>query len=60
MKLNHEVEVVVSDPGVVSVLDAHFDEDVAASKLIKEARWAHRGLPQRLQEKLVRPLRGRF
>ena len=60
MKLNHEVEVVVSDPRVVSVLDAHYDEDVANSELIKDARWAHRSLPQRVQEKLVRPLRGRF
>jgi cardiolipin synthase A/B len=60
MKLNHEVEVVVSDPAVCAVLDAHYDEDLASSILIEEARWAHRSLGQRFQEQLVRPLRGRF
>jgi cardiolipin synthase len=60
MKLNHEVEVVVSDPSVCAVLDGHYDEDVANSILIEEARWAHRSLGQRVQEQLVRPLRGRF
>ena len=60
MKLNHEVEVVVADPDVVATLDRHYDEDVARSILIEEPRWAHRPLVQRVQEQLVRPLRGRF
>lgn len=60
MKLNHEVEVVVSDPAVCAVLDGHYEEDVSNSILIEEARWAHRSLGQRAQEQLVRPLRGRF
>lgn len=60
MKLNHEVEVVVSDPSVCAVLNDHYDTDVGNSILIEEARWAHRPLTQRLQEQLVRPLRGRF
>ena len=60
MKLNHEVEVMVLDADVVAELDRHYDEDVADSEQIVEARWAHRSQPQRLFEHLVRPLRGRF
>ena len=60
MKLNHEVEVMVLDPGVVAELDRHYDEDVANSVQILESRWAHRSRPQRVLEHLVRPLRGRF
>lgn len=60
MKLNHEVEVMVLDHGVVSELNGHYDEDVADSEQIIESRWAHRSVPQRALEHLVRPLRGRF
>jgi cardiolipin synthase len=60
MKLNHEVEVMVLDRGVVAELDRHYDEDVANSEQIIESRWAHRSHPQRALENLVRPLRGRF
>ncbi len=60
MKLNHEIEVMVMDAGVVAVLDRHYDEDVANSEQIIESRWAHRSKPQRVMEHLVRPLRGRF
>ena len=60
MKLNHEVEVVVADPSVCAVLDGHYDEDIGNSIRIEEARWAHRSFGQKVQEQLVRPLRGRF
>lgn len=60
MKLNHEIEVMVLDAGVVAELDRHYDEDVANSEQIIESRWAHRSTPQRILEHVVRPLRGRF
>lgn len=60
MKLNHEVEVMVLDHGVVAELNGHYDEDVANSEQITESRWAHRSVPQRALEHVVRPLRGRF
>ncbi len=60
MKLNHEIEVMVLDRGVVAELDGHYDEDVSNSEQIIESRWAHRSRPQRLMEHVVRPLRGRF
>lgn len=60
MKLNHELEVIVLDGGVVAELDRHYDEDVADSERIREARWARRGVPQRAMELVVRPLRGRL
>ena len=60
MKLNHEIEVMVIDAGIVAELDRHYDEDVANSEQIIESRWAHRSKPQRVMEHLVRPLRGRF
>lgn len=60
MKLNHEVEVVVIDPDVVAELDRHMDEDLRHAVKVEEAAWAHRSLPQRAQELLVRPLRGRL
>ncbi|MEX2659291.1 MAG: cardiolipin synthase [Acidimicrobiales bacterium] len=60
MKLNHEVEVMVLDHGVVAELNGHYDEDVANSEQIIESRWAHRSVPQRALEHVVRPLRGRF
>jgi cardiolipin synthase A/B len=60
MRLNHEVEVVVLDPEVVAILDRHYDADVAESELVDGSRWARRGLAQRVQEQIVRPLRGRL
>ena len=60
MKLNHELEVIVLDHDVVAELDRHYDEDVAASELIREGRWSNRGLPQRAMELVVRPFRGRL
>lgn len=60
MKLNHELEVIVLDRDVVAELDRHYDEDVAASRQIREGRWSNRGLPQRAMELVVRPFRGRL
>lgn len=60
MKLNHELEVIVLDRGVVAELDGHYDEDVADSDLIRQAGWADRGLGQRAAELVVRPFRGRL
>lgn len=60
MKLNHEIEIVIPDPDVVSVLDRQLDEDLDRSTLIREARWRRRPVPQRLLETVVAPFRGRL
>lgn len=56
--LDDEVNVVVIDPDVVAVLDAHFDEDRAASEPVDRHAWPDRSLTQRALE-VVAGLGGR-
>lgn len=48
--LDDEVNLVVVDPAVTAVLDAHFDEDLAASAPVDAATWDERSLVQRARE----------
>ena len=48
--LDDEVNLVVLDPEVVSVLDADFDADVARAEAVDPAEWPERGLAQRAKE----------
>ena len=42
-QLDEEVNVVLFDAGLVDLLDAHFDEDVARSHPVDPAEWTARG-----------------
>jgi cardiolipin synthase len=48
--LDDEVNVVVFDPEVVAVLDADFEDDLAASAPVDRQAWPERGLAQRAME----------
>lgn len=53
MQHDEEANVVVVDADVVSILDAHFDEDLADSIQLDPARWADRALTQKVAEKVT-------
>ncbi|MEU9143935.1 phospholipase D-like domain-containing protein [Streptomyces sp. NPDC048349] len=57
--LDHDEEVMlaVMDAEFTAVLDAHYDEDLEASELIRPDRWKRRSLLQRARETSVLPLR---
>ena len=57
-KLDEEINVVVLDPDLVTILDAHFDADLEQSERVKPGGWAERSLPQRTTELGARLLRG--
>ncbi len=48
-----EVDLVILDPEVVAVLDAHYEEDVERSEDLDLARWEQRGFLQRVREQAV-------
>ena len=48
--LDEEINVVVLEPDLVGVLDAHFDEDLERSERVAPGRWEDRSLPQRALE----------
>jgi cardiolipin synthase len=54
---DEEINVVALDPELVRVLDEQFDEDLERSVRIERGRWRRRNAWQRLNEKLVAPLR---
>jgi cardiolipin synthase A/B len=56
-KLDEEINLVAWDPGLVSVLDAHFDEDIKRSVEITAGRWEQRSMPQRALERAAGLLR---
>jgi cardiolipin synthase len=58
--LDEEVNVVVVEPGLVSVLDAHFDEDLSRSAALEPDRWQRRSFAQRAAEAVVAPVRRLF
>lgn len=49
--------LAVMDAGFTSTLDAHYDEDLRASELIRPDRWKRRSLLRRAGETAVRPIR---
>jgi cardiolipin synthase len=51
-QFDEEANVILFDPGVVDILDAHLDDDLRSSELIDPADWAERGLLQRAGERL--------
>ncbi|MEV5318214.1 phospholipase D-like domain-containing protein [Streptomyces sp. NPDC052687] len=57
--LEHDEEVMLAvlDPAFTATLDEHFDEDAAASELIRPGRWKQRSLLQRAREAAVQPIR---
>ena len=50
LTLDDEVNVVVLDPGVVEVVDAHFEADLDRAEAVDPARWSGRDLAQRARE----------
>ncbi|MFF4321187.1 phosphatidylserine/phosphatidylglycerophosphate/cardiolipin synthase family protein [Streptomyces sp. NPDC001568] len=57
--LDHDEEVMLAvlDERFTEILDGHFDEDIAASELIREGRWKRRPTLQRARELAVQPIR---
>ncbi|MFE9560103.1 phosphatidylserine/phosphatidylglycerophosphate/cardiolipin synthase family protein [Streptomyces sp. NPDC006487] len=57
--LDHDEEVMlaVMDGEFTAVLDAHYDEDLKASDLIRPDRWKRRSVLQRARETAVLPIR---
>jgi cardiolipin synthase len=58
--LDEEINMVVLDKDLVSVLDRHFDEDLERSVRIEPGRWQRRSAAQRTIEKVVTPIRRLF
>jgi cardiolipin synthase len=56
-RLDEEINVVVLEPDLVSVLDAHFDQDLERSERVAPGSWHERSLPQRALELGARLLR---
>ncbi|MCZ9340136.1 phospholipase D-like domain-containing protein, partial [Streptomyces sp. TRM76130] len=54
---DEEVMLAVLDQEFTATLDAHFDADTAASRLMKPGRWKRRSLLQRAREYAVQPIR---
>ncbi len=50
LSLDEEVNMVVFDPQVVTVLDAHFDDDLSGSEDIDPGQWKDRSVLQRAKE----------
>lgn len=48
--LNEQLGLLLDDVDVTSVLDRHFDEDLADSRRVSAGQWRERGLGQRLVE----------
>ncbi len=48
---DEETNVIIFDPDVVDILDAHLRDDLRSSRALDPAEWADRGLMQRAAEK---------
>jgi cardiolipin synthase len=58
--LDEEINMVVLDDDLVSILDRHFEEDLERSVRIEPGRWQRRSAVQRAIEKVVTPVRRLF
>jgi cardiolipin synthase len=54
---DEEVAMVVIDQPTVDLLEQQFLDDLERSRRIDLTRWENRGLPQRLKEQAVKPIR---
>lgn len=52
MQHDEEANVVIVDEDIVSILDEHLDHDLTQSIELDPHRWADRGIPQRMAEKV--------
>lgn len=52
MQHDEEANVVIVDEEIVSLLDQHFDEDLTLSNELDPAKWAERGMPQKMAERV--------
>lgn len=52
LELDEELVLTVFDDEVVSVLDEHFEDDLARSERISPTRWSHRPIGQRIAERV--------
>ena len=50
LRKDEEVNLIVFDPAVVEVLDAHFEDDRAQAKPLDPSQWERRGVGQRVKE----------
>jgi cardiolipin synthase len=50
LDLNEQIALLLVDPDVVSVLDDHFDDDLASSTRVELDDWRSRGLARRILE----------
>jgi cardiolipin synthase len=57
---DEETNVIIFDPAVVDVLDAHLRDDLRSSRALDPADWADRGLMQRAAEKTSEVVSGWF
>jgi hypothetical protein len=53
MRKDDELGLIVFDPDVVEILDAHFRDDLQVAKEIDHSLWKKRGNGRRLIESLV-------
>jgi cardiolipin synthase len=56
-ELDEEINLVVLDEELVTILDRQFEEDLERSEAIAPGRWADRPVGQRVLERLTKPLR---
>ena len=59
-ELDEEINLVAIDRTLVSILDSHFDEDLARSTRIESQEWEHRSVLQRVAEAAVAPIKRFF
>jgi cardiolipin synthase len=52
MQHDEEANVVIVDQEIVALLDRHFDDDLALSNELDPAKWAERGIPQKMAERV--------
>lgn len=52
LRHDDEANIVVFDPDVVAVLDEHLDDDMRSTVMLDPARWADRGMFQRVAERV--------
>ncbi|MGA9279133.1 phospholipase D-like domain-containing protein [Ilumatobacter sp.] len=53
MQHDEEANVVLVDEDIVAVLDRHLDDDLTKSIELDPSRWADRGLPQKVAERVT-------
>jgi cardiolipin synthase len=57
LNCDEEINMVIFDDAIVRTLDRHFEDDLQRSVRIDPSRWKRRSVLQRVNERLVAPLR---